>query len=64
MPKERETRVVVGRLLHEGWQLEHGKGSHVVFRKDERTLSVPTSKKELKLGTYRAIAKCAGWLEG
>ncbi len=62
MPKEQEVREVIKRFRKEGWEEESGKGSHVVFRKDGRTVSVPTSKKELRLGTYRNIAKAAGWL--
>ncbi len=62
MPKEQEVREVLARFRREGWLEEHGKGSHVVFRKDGLTISVPTSKKELKTGTYRKIAKTAGWL--
>lgn len=62
MPKERETKEVLKRLRREGWDEEHGKGSHVVFRKDGKMITVPTSKKEQCVGTYRAIAKIAGWL--
>ncbi|CBL04509.1 type II toxin-antitoxin system HicA family toxin [Gordonibacter pamelaeae] len=62
MPKEQEVREVMKRLRKEEWEEESGKGSHVVFRKDGRTVSVPTSKKELRTGTYRNIAKTAGWL--
>ena len=62
MPKERETREILRRFRQEGWMEEVGKGSHRVFRKDGITISVPTSKKEVALGTYRNIAKLAGWL--
>lgn len=62
MPKEQEVREVIKRLRKEGWREESGKGSHTVFRKSGITISVPTSKKELPIGTYRNIAKCAGWL--
>lgn len=62
MPKEQEVREVIRRLKRKGWEEESGKGSHKVFRKDGVTISVPTSRKELKLGTYRNIAKAAGWL--
>lgn len=62
MPKEQEVREVMKRLRKEEWEEKSGKGSHVVFRKDGRTVSVPTSKKELRTGTYRNIAKTAGWL--
>ncbi|HIS40995.1 MAG TPA: type II toxin-antitoxin system HicA family toxin [Candidatus Aphodovivens avistercoris] len=62
MPKEQEVREVVKRLKKEGWLEEGGKGSHRVFRKGGATVSVPSSKKELPTGTYRSIAKMAGWL--
>lgn len=62
MPKEREVREVIRRLESEGWSSRHGKGSHLVFRKGSRTLTVPTSQRELPQGTYRAIVKQAGWL--
>lgn len=61
MPKEREVREVLRRLPHEGWLEEHGKGSHVVFRKNGVTVSIPTSRKELGIGIYRQIARMAGW---
>lgn len=62
MPKEMETREVIKRLRKEGWTEVNGKGSHKVFRKSGVMISVPTSRKELKLGTYRDIAKKVGWL--
>ena len=53
-------------LIHifrkEGWRESHGKGSHLVFRKNGLMITVPTSRKELPLGTYRSIARVAGWL--
>lgn len=62
MPTEQETREVIKRFRKEGWQEDRGKGSHVVFRKNGVMISVPTSKKEIALGTWRNIAKSAGWL--
>ncbi|MCI8340341.1 MAG: type II toxin-antitoxin system HicA family toxin [Eggerthellaceae bacterium] len=62
MPKEQEVKEILKRLRREGWPEDSGKGSHRIFRKDGVTISVPTSKKELPLGTYRNIAKKAGWL--
>ena len=62
MPKEMESKEVVKRLRKEGWREVSGKGSHVVFRKDGAMVSVPTSKHELPIGTYRNIAKAPGWL--
>lgn len=62
MPRERETVQVLKRFKKEGWKLQTGKGSHVVARRDGVQISVPTSKKEISVGTYRQIAKMAGWL--
>lgn len=62
MPKERETREIVRRLRKEGWEEENGRGSHVVFRKGGKMICVPVSRKEQKLGTYRGIARIAGWI--
>lgn len=61
MPKEQEVREILRRFRKEGWEEESGKGSHVVFRRDGITVSVPTSKREVPLGTYRSIARAAGW---
>lgn len=63
MPSETERRVrnVIKRLRKEGWKEEMGKGSHRVFRKDGKTISVPTSKDPIRIGTYLEIAKLAGW---
>ena len=62
MPTEQETKEVIKRLKREGWEERRGKGSHLVFKKDRKMITVPTSKKELPIGTYRNIAKMAGWL--
>lgn len=62
VPKEQEPAQVLKRFKKEGWTLYTGKGSHVVARKDGVQISVPTSKKEIPIGTYRKIAKTAGWL--
>ncbi len=62
MPKEQETKEVIRRLRKEGWQERRGKGSHMVFTKGAKRVTVPTSKKEISMGTYRNIAKVAGWL--
>lgn len=61
MPKEQEVREVLRRLRKEGWDERNGKGSHVVFSKGGKMVTVPTSKHEVPLGTYRSIAKVAGW---
>lgn len=61
MPTEQEVRQGLKRLRKEGWDLESGKGSHVVARKNGRMVTVPTAKREIPVGTYRNIAKGVGW---
>lgn len=62
MPKEQEVREVLKRLREEGWTERSGKGSHVVFFKNGTAVTVITSKREVPIGTYRNIAKAAGWM--
>jgi predicted RNA binding protein YcfA (HicA-like mRNA interferase family) len=59
---ESNSRLIVKRLLDEGWTLVSVKGSHHKFRKGSVTLIVPHPKKDLPLGTARSIAKMAGWI--
>lgn len=59
---ERDSRKIVKRLKEEGYELISVRGSHHKFRKGEKTLIVPHPKKDLPLGTARAIAREAGWL--
>jgi predicted RNA binding protein YcfA (HicA-like mRNA interferase family) len=55
-------REVLKRLRSEGWIETPGKGSHRVFRKEgQGNISVPNSYKNLPKGTYKTIAKKAGW---
>ena len=62
MPKDREVRYVLKRLAKEGWVLDHIRGSHYIFRKDGKSVSIPTSKREIAIGTYRSVAKKIGWM--
>ncbi len=59
---ERNSRQIIRRLEAEGWKLMSVKGSHHKFRKGERVVIVPHSKKDLPAGTARNIAKMAGWI--
>jgi predicted RNA binding protein YcfA (HicA-like mRNA interferase family) len=60
---ERDSRKIVKRLIAEGFEPVSVKGSHHKFRRDGRTVIVPHPKRDLPLGTARAIAKQAGWIE-
>ena len=57
----RDSKKIVKRLESEGFELISVKGSHHKFRKGEITIIVPHPKKDLPIGTAKAIAKQAGW---
>jgi predicted RNA binding protein YcfA (HicA-like mRNA interferase family) len=59
---ETDSRKIIQRLKAEGYELVSISGSHHKFRKDGKTVIVPHPKKDLPVGTARAIAKQAGWL--
>ena len=58
---ERDSKKIIKRLTSEGWTLRNVRGSHHNFVKDGQRVTVPHPKKDLPLGTARAIAKAAGW---
>jgi predicted RNA binding protein YcfA (HicA-like mRNA interferase family) len=64
---ERNSRKIVKRLVDEGFVLISARGSHHKFARNEgggtRTVIVPHPKKDLPLGTARAIARQAGWID-
>jgi predicted RNA binding protein YcfA (HicA-like mRNA interferase family) len=60
---ERDTKKIIKRLKREGWTLRNVKGSHYQFVKGASRLTIPHPKKDLPLGTARAIARAAGWIE-
>ncbi len=59
---ERDSKKIVRRLLDDGFELISISGSHHKFRKGSNTVTVPHPKKDLPIGTARAIAKQAGWI--
>lgn len=59
---ERNSRQIIRRLEKDGFELVKVSGSHHKFRKDSKTVTVPHPKKDLPIGTVRAIYKQAGWL--
>lgn len=59
---ERDSRKIIKRLKEEGFELISVRGSHHKFRKGAVTIIVPHPKKDLPVGTARAIAKDAGWI--
>ena len=63
MRMERNSRKIVRRLRKDGFQLVSVRGSHHKFRKAKTTVIVPHPKKDLPIGTARAIARQVGWLK-
>ncbi|MDP4643869.1 MAG: type II toxin-antitoxin system HicA family toxin [Opitutales bacterium] len=53
---------VIKKLKVDGWFLVHVKGSHQQFKHPTKTgrVTVPHPKKDLPIGTVKAIAKQAG----
>jgi predicted RNA binding protein YcfA (HicA-like mRNA interferase family) len=60
---ERDSKKIIKRLKAEGFEEVAVKGSYHKFRKGGLTVVVPHPKKDLPLGTARAIAKHAGWID-
>ncbi len=59
---ERNSTKLMKLLVKDGFALVGVKGSHHKFRKGAITLILPHPKKDIALGTVRAIYKQAGWL--
>jgi len=65
---ERNSKKLIKRLVNEGWELVSVKGSHHKYRRSGLTVIIPRPKKDLPakkdipIGTARAIGKMAGWL--
>ena len=59
---ETNSRKIIKRLEKEGYHLASIRGSHHKMVKGENTIIVPHPKKDLPIGTARAIAKAAGWI--
>jgi len=60
---ERDSRKIVRRLTAEGWVLKSTRCSHAKFERGGQVVVVPHPKKDLPLGTARAIARAVGWLK-
>lgn len=58
-----DSRRLIRALEADGWVRVHAKGSHVKLRHPSKPgiVTVPHPRKDLPLGTLRAIRKQAGW---
>lgn len=59
------SRDVIRRLERDGWTCVRTKGSHHQFKHPTRPglVTVPHPKRDLPLGTLRAVFKQAGWTD-
>lgn len=59
----RDSRDIVRRLRHDGFEEVSSRGSHhkFVHRQLRRMVIVPHPKRDLPAGTVRAIYRDAGW---
>ncbi|MGA2033052.1 MAG: type II toxin-antitoxin system HicA family toxin [Thermoguttaceae bacterium] len=57
------SRDIIKRLERDGWRLVRSKGSHRQFKHSTKAglVTVPHPRRDLPLGTLRAIFKQAGW---
>lgn len=60
---ETNSRRLIARLQRDGFELTGVRGSHHKFRKGTIVLVVPHPKKDLPVGTVRAIYRQAGWIK-
>lgn len=60
---ETNSRRIIRMLKNDGFELVKITGSHHKFRKDGKIVTVPHPRKDLPIGTVRAIYKQAGWLD-
>ena len=60
---ETNSRKLIKLLEQDGFERVGIRGSHHKFRRGATSLVVPHPKKDLPLGTVRAIYRQAGWLK-
>ncbi|MBI5212525.1 MAG: type II toxin-antitoxin system HicA family toxin [Nitrospirae bacterium] len=60
MPKLYSSRHIIAVLLKNGFVEIDQTGSHKKFRKDDRTVIVPSPRKEIPHGTFASILRQSG----
>ncbi|MXX88995.1 MAG: addiction module toxin, HicA family [Boseongicola sp. SB0677_bin_26] len=61
MARERNSRKIIKRLKRDGWVLLRTNGSHHVFGKGARRVSITHPRKDLPIGMVLEIEEAAGW---
>lgn len=60
MPKLYSSRHIISVLLKEGFLEIDQTGSHKKLRRDEKTVIVPSPRKEIPYGTFASILRQSG----
>ena len=57
MSKLPSSRLIINTLLRNGFSFVSQRGSHCKYRKDDKTVIVPSPRKEIPIGTFRSIIR-------
>ena len=60
MTKLPSSQKIINALLKNGFIFISQRGSHQKFRKEDKTVIVPASRKEIPIGTFRSIIRQSG----
>ncbi|HLC77679.1 MAG TPA: type II toxin-antitoxin system HicA family toxin [Candidatus Nanoarchaeia archaeon] len=55
-----KSREVVKILQKQGFEIKRQSGTHVILRKEEKTVVVPIHKETMPIGTLKSIEKQSG----
>ena len=60
MTKLPSSQKIIRTLLKNGFIFVSQRGSHQKYRKEEKTVIIPTPRKEIPIGTFRSIIRQSG----
>ena len=60
MSKLPSSKLIINTLLKNGFRFISQRGSHCKYRKDDKTVIVPSPRKEIPIGTFRSIVRQSG----
>ncbi len=60
MSKLPSSKLIINTLLKNGFRFISQRGSHCKYRKDDKTVIIPSPRKEIPFGTFRSIIRQSG----
>ena len=60
MSKLPSSKLIISTLLKNDFRFISKRGSHCKYRKDDKTVIVPSPRKEIPIGTFRSIVRQSG----